>query len=133
MNLISLHRNLAVLNSLGLVFVSAIYVAIHGMDRQLWHTLGWAGVAAIGTFVGGRWLTSKFGSASENPEDRVDDSSYLQGMSNVVIWTPVVLFAVLTAAVAAMESPLPSVAWMIVVVGGYVGRDVEAFVRLRKQ
>lgn len=132
MSQISLQRSVFALNVLGLLFVSALYVAIHGFDRQIWHTLGWAGVAAIGTFAGSRWLRKLSGADVENPEDE-DGSSYSQGVSNVVFWTPVVIFAMLTAAVAALESPLSSVAWMMIVVGGYVGRDAEALVRLRKQ
>lgn len=133
MNLISMHWRLLALNTFGVSFCSVLYVGIHGLDQQMERTLAWMFFAAAGTSIANRFLISIQASDHETPDAEVDGSPHEKRMLDVVIWIPAVLLATSTMLIVMLENPLPSTAWMLIVLGGYIGRDIEAIARLRKR
>lgn len=125
-----MHRKLVALNTLGVSFATVLYLSLHGFDRQIEETIGWTVIAAAGTFLAHRLLVRVQGAHRERPTDTVVSSPTERHMLNAVFWIPITLLGLSTLMILALDNPLRWASWMIIVIGGYIGRDVEAIARL---
>ncbi|ALV07069.1 hypothetical protein DES44_2558 [Roseateles depolymerans] len=125
-----MHRKLVALNTLGVSFATVLYLGLHGFDRQIEETIEWTVIAAAGTFLTNRLLVRVQGANRERPTDTVDSSPTETQMLNAVFWIPITLLGISALMILALDNPLRWASWMIIVIGGYIGRDVEAIARL---
>lgn len=130
MTLISMHRKLVAVNAFGVTLATVLYLSLHGLDRRIEETIGWMVIAAAGTFLANRLLVRVQGAHRERPTDTVDSSPTERQMLNAVFWIPITLLGLSTLMILALDNPLRWASWMIIVIGGYIGRDVEAIARL---
>lgn len=130
MRILDLHRKLLIGNCSGLSVVLTLSTLIYGLDRAIWDTFQWLALTILCSFLVFR--TSVAQSIDDRADTKVDGSPVEKSMLMIVVWTPAVMLACLFAATLVSRSLFDSLGWMVMAIGFFIGRDIEAVIRLRK-